>query len=177
MRKLSLIKSCILVTFIIAPLVYITIILLHSGARNPNKPNIVLILADDLGWGDLGAYGHPYARTPNIDTLAADGTMFHRFYVTGHVCQPSRTGFMTSRSPNTFVKYQTWVFGFQGRRTITELLNNNGYATGRFGKWHIGPGETQESGTYGIDEISSSRGVKVPDTIPARDGALIRGSH
>lgn len=165
MRKLSLFKSCILVTFIIALLVYITIFILHSGARDPNKPNIVFILADDLGWGDLAAYGHPYARTPNIDTLAAEGTMFHRFYVPGPVCAPTRASFMTSRSPATFVKPDTHKHGLQGRMTITELLNNNGYATGHFGKWNIG--DTQESGTYGIDKVS--RGIKARDTIPARD--------
>src|SRR5688572_19988378 len=55
-------------------------------------PNIVFILADDLGYGDLGCYGHPYARTPNLDRLAADGTRFTQFHVTGVTCCPSRTG-------------------------------------------------------------------------------------
>ncbi len=173
MRKFSLFfKFCILGTFVIAPLVYITVNLLHSAPRDPNKPNIVFILADDLGYGDLSAYGHPYAKTPNIDTLAAEGTMFHRFYVTGHTCQPSRAGFMTSRSPDTFVKYQTWKFGFQGRRTITELLNNNGYATGHFGKWHIAG--TKKSGTYGIDKIS--KGFKDNNLIRARDARKFAGA-
>ncbi|MDA9981486.1 sulfatase-like hydrolase/transferase [Gammaproteobacteria bacterium] len=159
MRKYSLFKSCILGTFIIALLVYITINLQHFGARNPNKPNIVFILADDLGWGDLGAYGHPYAKTPNIDQIAADGSLFHRFYVTGSVCVPSRTGFMTSRSVETFARYPKHA-GFQGRMTITELLNTNGYATGHFGKWHIGKNMNKD-GQYGIDVVSlpgSNRG-------------------
>ena len=138
MNKISLLKSSILATFIIALLVYITIVIVPGGAGKTNtvpsgarKPNIVFILADDLGWGDLGAYGHPYARTPNIDTLAAEGTMFYRFYVAGSVCVPSRTGFMTSRSIATFARYPRQA-GFQGRMTITKLLNSNGYATGHF---------------------------------------------
>ncbi len=166
MKKLSLFKSYILVTLIIALFIYITVNLLHSGPRDPNKPNIVFILADDLGYGDLGAYGHPYAKTPNIDTLAAEGTMFQRFYVTGSVCVPSRTGFMTSRSVATFAHYPK-IAGFQGRMTITELLNNNGYATGHFGKWHIGK-KISKDGTYGIDEVDklrSNRGAGGRDAV------------
>jgi len=59
------------------------------------QPNIVFILADDLGYGDLACYGHPYAQTPHLDKLASEGTRFQRFYVTGVTCCPSRTGFMT----------------------------------------------------------------------------------
>jgi N-acetylgalactosamine-6-sulfatase len=160
MRKLSLFKSCILGALLIG----LTFIILQSVSE-PRNPNVIFILADDLGWGDLAAYGHPYARTPNIDQLAAEGTMFHRFYVTGAVCAPTRAGFMTSRSPATFVKNNTDKHGLQGRMTITELLNDNGYATGHFGKWVIG--DNREPGTYGIDEITM--GVNVHNTIPARD--------
>ena len=165
----SPLKLLVLFAFLAALLTYVTLVILPSDTRSPN---IVFILADDLGWGDLGAYGHPYARTPNIDSLAAEGTMFHRFYVTGHTCQPSRAGFMTSRSPNTFVNYETWKVGFQGRMTITELLNNHGYATGHFGKWHIG--NTTTPGTYGIDEIS--KGINAPNFIPVRDAGKFAGA-
>ena len=91
-----------------------------------SKPNIVFILADDLGYGDLGCYGHPYAKTPNIDRLAKSGTRFTRFYATGVTCQPSRVGFMTSRHPRSFER-RVGDFGFGDRKTITELLRNNGY--------------------------------------------------
>ncbi len=113
-------------------------------------PNIVFLFADDLGWGDLACYGHPYAQTPNIDKLASEGTRFLEAYATGVTCCPSRTGFMTSKLPATFAKYPA-NGGFGERVTITELLKKQGYATGHFGKWHIGPVETD--GTYGIDEI------------------------
>ncbi|MBC7816895.1 MAG: sulfatase-like hydrolase/transferase [Planctomycetaceae bacterium] len=115
-------------------------------------PNIVFLLADDLGYGDLACCGHPYARTPNLDRLAREGTRFQQFCVTGITCCPSRTGFMTSKFPATFKGYPANA-GFGERVTVTDLLKQAGYATGHFGKWHIGP-ETK-SGTYGIDDISS----------------------
>lgn len=130
-----------------------------SAAEPGPKPNIVFLLADDLGYGDLGCYGHPYARTPNIDRLAKDGTRFTQFYATGMTCCPARTGLMTSRFPATYPTYPA-NGGFAERVTITELLNKAGYRTGHFGKWHIGP--EQKPGTYGIDFIGgdSEEGAK-----------------
>src|SRR4051812_43578393 len=119
-----------------------------ANAATAPKPNIVFILADDSGYADFGCYGHPYARTPNIDRLAAEGTRFLQFYSTGVTCCPARTGLMTSRWPASYATYPA-NGGFSGRITITELLHQNGYATGHFGKWHIGPDE--KPGTYGID--------------------------
>ena len=71
-------------------------------APRQSRPNIIFIFQDDLGFGDLACYGHPYAQTPNLDRLAAGGTKFRNFHVTGSTCNPSRTGFMTSRHPATF---------------------------------------------------------------------------
>ncbi len=113
-------------------------------------PNIVFLLADDAGFGDFGCYGHPYARTPNIDQLAKEGTRFAQFYATGTTCCPARTGLMTSKFPATYPIYPA-NGGFADRITITSLLKGAGYATGHFGKWHIGP--DQSPGTYGIDVI------------------------
>ncbi len=120
-----------------------------SAAERPL--NIIFLLADDLGYGDLSCYGHPYSRTPNLDRLAREGTRFEQFCVTGITCCPSRTGFMTSKFPATFQGYPANA-GFGARLTVTALLKQAGYATGHFGKWHIGPEST--SGTYGIDTIS-----------------------
>ncbi len=118
-------------------------------------PNIVFLLADDLGGGDLHCYGHPYSRTPNIDSLARDGTRFLQFYATGSTCCPARTGLMTSKFPATYPTYPA-NGGFANRVTITELLKKKGYATGHFGKWHIGP--VNKPGTYGIDSIGVEGG-------------------
>ncbi|MEM9025767.1 MAG: sulfatase-like hydrolase/transferase, partial [Verrucomicrobiota bacterium] len=116
------------------------------------RPNIVLFFADDLGYGDLACYGHPYALTPTLDHLAEEGTRFEQHYVTGVTCNPSRTGLMTGRFPATFVEHPAQA-GFQGRETISDLLNQNGYRTGLFGKWHIGPKSMQKNGTYGLDVV------------------------
>lgn len=138
-----------------------------------DRPNIIFILADDLGWGDLHCYGHPYAKTPNLDKLAADGTRFTKFHATGVTCCPARTGLMTGKFPATFQKYPA-SFGFGSRVTITELLKKNGYATGHFGKWHIGP--VLEPGTYGIDVIGSDQGPpgkhRQPDDKRGRDAPM-----
>ena len=119
-----------------------------SAADRP--PNIVLLFADDLGYGDLRCYGHPYARTPHLDQLAEEGTRFTQFHVTGVTCNPSRTGLMTGLFPARFSRYSA-DFGFGDRLTITALLKQRGYKTGHFGKWHIGPDSAD--GTYGIDTV------------------------
>jgi N-acetylgalactosamine-6-sulfatase len=122
-----------------------------SASHAAEQPNIVFILADDMGCGDFGAAGHPYAVTPNIDRLASEGTMFERFYATGVTCCPSRTGFMTSHHPASYGKYMS-SFGFQDRTTVMELLKQKGYQIGHYGKWHIGGKPTDITGIYGIDE-------------------------
>jgi arylsulfatase A-like enzyme len=137
----------LLTALLLAPLA-----VLHAAAPTA-KPNIVFLLADDLGCGDLHCYGHPYARTANIDSLARDGTRFMQYHATGCTCCPARTGLMTSKWPASYPTYPA-NGGFAGHVTITELLKKQGYATGHFGKWHIGP--DQKSGTYGIDEIGGS---------------------
>ncbi|MEQ8790745.1 MAG: sulfatase-like hydrolase/transferase [Pirellulaceae bacterium] len=123
-----------------------------TRADSDRPPNIVFMFADDLGFGDLGCYGHPYAKTPALDRLADEGTRFTQFYVTGVTCNPSRTGLMTGLFPARFPKYAA-DFGFGDRVTITELLKKRGYATGHFGKWHIGPDDS--NGTYGIDTVQT----------------------
>lgn len=150
--------------------VYLSLGLSHTFAaksgEKPSRPNVVLILADDLGWGDPACYGHPYAKTPNIDRLAREGTSFRQFYVTGCTCCPTRTGFMTGQYPARFAKYPS-EYGFSGAATITDLLSKQGYATGHFGKWHIGADTAQ--GTYGIGTIDV---IGNADDPRGRDAAL-----
>ncbi|MCB9921736.1 MAG: sulfatase-like hydrolase/transferase [Planctomycetaceae bacterium] len=127
------------------------------------------MFADDLGWGDLGCYGHPYAKTPALDRLATEGTRFTQYYVTGVTCNPSRTGLMTGRFPARFPKYAA-DFGFCEHVTITALLKQRGYATGHFGKWHIGPDE--RDGTYGIDTVRVIGKEKYEGESVGRDDGL-----
>jgi arylsulfatase A-like enzyme len=133
------------------------LVVLMSWLRAADMPNVIFILADDFGWGDPACYGHPYAKTPNLDKLASEGTRFTRFYATGVTCCPARTGLMTGKFPASFQKYPA-SFGFGDRITITELMKKHGYATGHFGKWHIG--NNTEPGTYGLDVIGSYAGEK-----------------
>ncbi|WP_395742268.1 sulfatase [Prosthecobacter sp.] len=156
------------------PLLLATLTLaLSLSCHAADKPNIIFILADDFGWGDPHCYGHPYAQTPNLDKLAADGTRFTKFHATGVTCCPARTGLMTGKFPATFQKYPA-SFGFGSRVTITELLKKNGYATGHFGKWHIGT--VLEPGTYGIDVIGSDQGApnkhRQPEDSRGRDAPM-----
>lgn len=113
------------------------------------RPNIIVILCDDLGYGDLGIHGHPHIQTPNLDALANSGIRFTNFYSTAPVCSPSRVGLMTGRSPNRAGVYD-WippagrarpdardqVHMRTGETTVAQLLKSAGYATCMAGKWH-----------------------------------------
>jgi arylsulfatase A-like enzyme len=107
----------------------------QSGA--PPRPNIVLCMTDDQGWGDTGYNGHPFLKTPHLDDLAASGVRFTRFYAAAPVCSPTRGSVMTGRHPNRF---GCFTYGRPIRIqevTIAEVLKTAGYATGHFGKWHL----------------------------------------
>eukprot|EP00041_Stephanoeca_diplocostata_P031909 m.1005323 g.1005323 ORF g.1005323 m.1005323 type:complete len:897 (-) comp24049_c0_seq1:231-2921(-) len=116
-------------------------------------PSIVFLLADDMGFADLGVYGGPYADTPNLNRLAAQGTRFTRAYVAAVVCSPSRAALMTGRYYRSINPSMQYVHerGFGSLPTITSLLKGKGYRTYHVGKWHIGP--VVKNGTYGIDGI------------------------
>ncbi len=104
----------------------------------PARPNIVVILADDLAWDDLGAYGHPTLRTPNIDRLAREGLRFDRAYVTTSSCSPSRASLITGRYPHSADAEQLHWRLPPDQLTFVELLRTSGYWTAAAGKWHLG---------------------------------------
>lgn len=112
-----------------------------SGAVT--RPNIVLILIDDLGYGDLGCYGHPSHRTPHLDRLAAEGIRFTDFHSNGAVCSPTRVALLTGQYPQRSAIEAaigfTLLEGMPLRQTtVAEVLAPAGYRRGVFGKWHVG---------------------------------------
>ncbi len=102
------------------------------------RPNVVLLIADDMAWDDCGAFGNPRVRTPNIDRLARDGMRFDRAFVTASSCSPSRSSLITGRYPhNTDAEELHWPLPPE-QVTFVETLKASGYWTAAAGKWHLG---------------------------------------
>ncbi|WP_223271925.1 sulfatase family protein [Algoriphagus ratkowskyi] len=124
---------------------------LHQQENRESPPNIILIMADDQGWGDTGYNGHPNLLTPNLDKMAASGAIFERFYAAAPVCSPTRGSVMTGRHP---LRYGICTANCghikQEEITLAELVKEKGYATGHFGKWHLG--------TLTRDTLDANRG-------------------
>lgn len=116
-----------------------TLALLPVGAMCNELPNVVLIMVDDLGWGDVGFNGCNVIQTPNLDALASQGLVFDRFYTGCSVSSPTRASLLTGRNP-----FRMGVFDANKgilrpeEETLAELMKEKGYATGHFGKWHLG---------------------------------------
>jgi len=132
---------------------------------NTDKPNLVLIVADDLGYGDLGIQGSKQIPTPNIDRLAQEGVMFSSAYVSAPVCSPSRAGMMTGKNQvefgynnNTFLRSQPgFDHDYMGlpvtETTLADRLKDLGYVTGLVGKWHLGDSPQFHPLNRGFDEF------------------------
>ena len=126
-----------------------------SPAPAPRKPNIVLIVADDLGYGDLGCYGQTKIKTPNIDQLAAEGVRFTDFYAGSTVCAPSRCALMTGlHTGHAYIRGNARVALRPQDVTVAELLKQGGYHTGLVGKWGLGnENTTGMPQDHGFDEF------------------------
>jgi arylsulfatase A-like enzyme len=149
---------------------------LQVFAAAPNRPNIIFILADDLGYTDLGCYGSQYYETPNIDRLAAEGVRFTDGHTSGANCQPTRAALLSGQyGPRTGVYTVGGIDRFNWRSrplrpvdnvtalpldkvTIADTLKKAGYATGMFGKWHLGNDADHHPSKRGFDEAISSAG-------------------
>ena len=126
-------------TFFTAMLLSLTVFSSIAAANEPDdRPNIVLIIADDMNWDDCGAYGHPSIRTPNIDSIAKDGMKFNHAYLTVSSCSPSRSSIITGKYPhNTGAEQLHWPLP-EGSETFAGRLKQAGYYTAAAGKWHLG---------------------------------------
>jgi len=117
---------------------------LHTALESAEKPNFVLIFADDLGYGDLGSFGSTTIRTPHLDRLAAEGRKFTSFVTASSVCSPSRAGLLTGCYPKRIGMHRGVLFPASpsglhpDEHTIADHLRQQGYATACFGKWHLG---------------------------------------
>jgi N-acetylgalactosamine-6-sulfatase len=145
-------------------------ILCAVAVQAAERPNILFILADDWGWGDLSCHGHPYVKTPNIDRLAEGGTEFMRFTVASPVCSPSRTALMTGHFPgrlnidghfadvpsNAKRNMPDWLA--LDAPFLPRMLKESGYATAHYGKWHLSNDMIPDSpapGEYGYDDYGA----------------------
>lgn len=141
-----------------------------AAASTTRPPNVILILTDDQGYGDVGIHGNPHLRTPNMDSIARQGVQFTQFH-SSPVCSPTRAALMTGR-----YYYRTGVVDtFLGRSmmhsdetTIAELLARAGYRTGIFGKWHLGDNYPLRAIDQGFEEAVVIRGggLRQPSDVP-----------
>lgn len=140
------------------------------------RPNFILCMADDQGWGDTGYNGHPLLKTPVMDEMARTGLRFDRFYAAAAVCSPTRGSVMTGRHPNRFGCF-AWGHTLRPQEiTIAEALKKAGYTTGHFGKWHIGSVRADGAaspGNSGFDEWFSSPNFYENNPLFSHNGKVI----
>lgn len=150
-------------------------------AADNSRPNVVLLMADDQGWGETGYNGHPFVKTPVLDTMAAGALRLDRFYAASPVCSPTRASVLTGRHAN---RSGAFVPNFSTRPeeiTIAQILQRAGYRTGHFGKWHVGPVKKESPlnpARMGFDEYLSHDNFFEIDPPLSRNGAapeVIRG--
>jgi len=127
----------------------------------PRRPNIVLIVADDLGYGDLGCYGNAADRTPHIDALAEGGLKFTDFHSNGAVCSPTRAAMLTGRYQQRMGIEKALGEGDTGlsarEQTVAACMRSAGYPTAMFGKWHLGMALEEGPNRHGFDEFRGHR--------------------
>src|SRR5687767_1650504 len=147
MTRLMALTACLVTTLTVSG---------AFAADSSRKPNVIFIIADDLGWTDVACYGSKYYETPNIDRLAAQGMRFTSGYTCGPNCQPTRAALMSGQyGPRTGVYTVGGIERFNWRTrplrpvdnvaqlpldkvTLAQSMKKAGYATGQFGKWHLG---------------------------------------
>lgn len=137
-------------------MIVLAVLMAATIARGSEQPNIVLIFADDMGYGDLGCFGHPTIATPNLDRMATEGMKFTQFHTASSVCTPSRAGLLTGRLPIRSGLTRVFIPQSEGgipnkEITIAELLKDVGYTSACIGKWHLGRPDKYLPLNHGFD--------------------------
>ena len=187
MRNLSLSQSPLAQSNATGFLALIILALFLSGKATravdlPDRPHIILVMADDQGWAQTGYYDHPVLKTPNLDKMASRGIRFDRFYAGAPVCSPTRASVLTGRSNDrTGVESHGYALRKQ-ETTLATILGSAGYATGHFGKWHLngirGPGvpilkeDSHGPGNFGFDHWTSVTNFFDMNPILSRNGTF-----
>ncbi len=149
-----------------------------SAAENDvqsDRPNIILVMADDQGWGDVAYNGHPFVQTPALDQMAKDGLTLDRFYAAAPVCSPTRASVLTGRHPIRTKVTNHGRYMRPQEQTIAETLRDAGYVTGLFGKFHLGsgqPGTDCNPGGMGFDEWVVGLNFFDEDPFLSRNGTV-----
>jgi len=153
-------------------------------SRHAERPNVVLCMTDDQGWGDVGYNGLQEARTPNLDEMAASGVRFNRFYAAHPSCSPTRASVMTGRHPNRMGVFWPGMPLRRQEMTIAQALKRAGYVTGHFGKWHlngipgygkpISPEDPLGPGPFGFDHWFSVSNWFDLDWTFSHNGRLVK---
>jgi len=163
------------------------ILALPAAAQTLPRPNIVLMMADDQGWGETGYNGHPYLKTPVLDEMARTGLRLDRFYAASPVCSPTRASVMTGRHANRSGAFAANWSTRPEEITIAQILKQAGYRTAHFGKWHLGPVKAESPlspGRMGFDEYLShdnffemnpplSRNGAPPEIVPGESSEVV----
>ena len=164
------------------------VLLPAESVEAAERPNVILVMADDQGWGDTGYNGHPHLKTPNLDAMAAAGLRLNHFYTAHFNCSPTRASIMTGRHPHRMGTFSPGRPIRAEELTVAKVLQGAGYATGHFGKWHLNgkngdrntkvlPGravlaaDPLSPGRLGFDEWVSADNFFDLDPVLGRNGA------
>jgi arylsulfatase A-like enzyme len=153
-------------------LLVVAMLVLHlCVASHAEQPSVLFIYTDDLGYGDLGSYGHPVIQTPNIDALAREGMTLTNYYAPSALCSPSRAGVLTGRTPyrtgiRSWIPENSGIYLRDEEITLAEVLGAEGYATALIGKWHLnsnlGSRDEPQPTDQGFDYFYGHNAFQVP---------------